>query len=266
MTTLAVPGATLSYDVAGPDTGPAPLLLLIPGGAMPSMAFAGLQAALADRFTVARYDSRGLGPSAFTGEPHAITVPGQADDALALIDALSPDAPAFVFGSSGGALTGLDLVTRHGERVRRLVAHEPPLTHLLDEPGEAADGERIMRIYREEGPVAGMAAFMGATGLDDEQQDGPPPDAESMAALVANFDVFFAHMWDGIGAFRPDLDALRSRPVVVGVGESSDQAAERAARELARLLDQKPAMFVGEHVGFAEDPERFAEQLVPLLR
>src|SRR5206468_11601407 len=104
--------------------------LLIPGGAMPSDAFAGLQAALAERFTVVRYDSRGLAPSAFTDAPHAITVPGQADDALALIDALSPDEPAFVFGSSGGALTGLDLIARHPDRVRRLVAHEPPLTYL----------------------------------------------------------------------------------------------------------------------------------------
>ncbi len=262
MTILSVPGADLSYDVAGSG----PLLLLIPGGAMPSEAFIGLQAALADRFTVVRYDGRGLGPSRFTGEPHAITVPGQADDALALIDALSPDEPAFVFGSSGGALTGLDLVTRYPERVRRLVAHEPPLTYLLDEPGAAEEDERILRAYREQGPLAGMLAFMGSTGLDQEgEQDAPPPDPEFMQRLVGNFDVFFAHMWEGIGAFRPDVDALRSRPVVLGVGEESDQGAERAARELARLLGQEPVSFVGQHTGFAEEPERFAKELAPLL-
>lgn len=263
MTILSVPGADLYYDVAGPGSGP--VLLLIPGGAMPSEAFAGLQAALADRFTVVRYDGRGMGPSRFTGAPHAITVAGQADDALALIDAVSPDEPAFVFGSSGGALTGLDLVTRHPERVRRLVAHEPPLTHLLGDAADPAEDGRIMQVYREQGPVAGMLAFMGSTGLDAEQQDAPPPDPEFVARLVGNFDVFFAHMWAGIAAFRADVDALRSRPVVLGVGEDSDQAAERAARELARLLGQEPVAFVGQHTGFAEEPERFAEELAPLL-
>jgi pimeloyl-ACP methyl ester carboxylesterase len=265
MTSLTVPGAGLSYDVAG-EIGSAPLLLLIPGGAMPGIAFGGLQAALADRFTVVRYDSRGLGDSAFDGPPQPITVPGQADDALALIDALSPDEPAFVLGSSGGALTGLDLITRYPERVRLLVAHEPPLTYLLDEPGRAAADERIMQIYREQGAAAGMLAFMGETGLDREQQaDAPPPDPAFMQRLVGNFDVFFAHMWAGIGAFRADVDALRSRPVVLGVGESSDQVAERATRELARLLGQDPVTFGGGHTGFAEDPQRFAKELAPLL-
>jgi hypothetical protein len=86
-----------------------------------------------------------------------------------------------------------------------------------------------------------------------------------MQRLVGNFDVFFAHMWEGIGAFRPDVDALRSRPVVLGVGEESDQGAERAARELAALLGQEPVSFGGQHTGFAEDAERFAKELAPLL-
>jgi pimeloyl-ACP methyl ester carboxylesterase len=191
-------------------------------------------------------------------------VPDQADDALALIDALSPDEPAFVLGSSGGALTGLDLITRHPQRVRLLVAHEPPLTYLLDEPDES--DERIMAVYREQGAAAAMAVFMGETGLDQEQPaDAPPPDPEFMQQLVANFDVFFGHMWEGIGAFRADVEALRSRPVVLGVGESSDQGAERATRELARLLGQEPVTFGGGHTGFAEDPQRFAKELAPLL-
>jgi hypothetical protein len=49
------------------------------------------------------------------------------------------------------------------------------------------------------------------------------------------------------------------------VGESSDQGAERATRELARLLGQEPVTFGGGHTGFAEDPQRFAKELAPLL-
>jgi pimeloyl-ACP methyl ester carboxylesterase len=254
--TLDVPGASLSYDVAGSG----PLLVLIPGGAMDSQPFAGLQAALSDRFTVVRYDARGIGASPFTGDPHPITVAGQADDALRLLDALSPEAPAFVFGSSGGALTGLDLVTRYPHRVRRVIAHEPPLDGLLDDT-DAQDDE-LRRIHREQGPAAATAAFLHVTGLDG----GNPVDAAHLPpALVSNFDVFYRYMFDAIGAFRADLDTLRSRPVVIGVGAASSQNAERAARELARRLGQEPVTFVGEHVGFAEDPAQFAAELAPLL-
>lgn len=262
------PGARLSYDVAGSG----PLLLLVPGGAMDSQPFTGLQAALADRFTVVRYDARGIGGSPFTGPPHPITVEGQADDALALIDALSPDAPAFVFGSSGGALTGLDLVTRHPARVRRLVAHEPPLNG-LDPASESSDSsdssvdendedDELKRIHAEQGPAAATVAFLAVTGLDG----GTPADpAQLPPALVSNFDVFYRWMFDAIGSFRADVATLRSRPVVIGVGEKSDQSAERTARELARRLGHEPAVFVGEHVGFAEEPQRFAAELAPLL-
>lgn len=82
---------------------------------------------------------------------------------------------------------------------------------------------------------------------------------------MSNFDVFYRWMFDAIGDFRADVATLRSRPVVVAVGETSDQGAERTARELARRLGHEPAVFVGDHVGFAEDPERFATQLAPLL-
>lgn len=250
-------GANLSYDVAGSG----PLLLLIPGGAMDSGPFAGLQDALSDRFTVVRYDARGIGASRFTGDPHPITVAGQADDALALIDALSPQEPAFVLGSSGGALTGLDLVTRFPERVRRLVAHEPPLNGLLPDSFDDED-EELKRIHAEQGPAAATVAFLAVTGLDGGEPADPsqlPPD------LVSNFDVFYRWMFDDIGAYRADVDALRSRPVVVAIGEASDQGAERMARELARRLGHEPVVFAGEHVGFAEDPERFAKELAPLL-
>lgn len=257
MTQLEVPGATLSYDVAGAG----PLLLLIPGGAMDSGPFAGVQAELADRWTVVRYDARGIGASRFTGDPAPITVAGQAADALALIDALSPDAPALVLGSSGGALTGLELVVRHPDRVRRLVAHEPPLAGLLDD-GSAEEDDELRRIHREEGPAAATVAFLAVTGLDG----GSPADPDALPPeLVSNFDVFYRHMFDAIGDYRADLDALRGRPVEIGIGVDSDQQAERVGRELARRLGREPVLFAGDHVGFASEPARFAEQLAAVL-
>ncbi|MEJ8279292.1 alpha/beta hydrolase [Pseudonocardia spirodelae] len=250
MPTLQVPGATLSHDVVG--TGP--LLLLVPGGAMDSAPFAGLAAALADRFTVVRYDARGIGASPFDGEPSTITVAGQAADALALIDHHSPGAPAYVLGSSGGALTGLELVVRHPDRVAALIAHEPPLAS----DDDAAQDDELLRIHREQGPVAATVAFLQVTGLDG----GTPADPEMLPpSLVSNFDVFYRHMITSISAYRADVEALRRLPVRVGIGETSDQQAERAGRALARELGREPVLFAGDHVGFAAEPERFAGQL-----
>ncbi|MFF1644665.1 alpha/beta fold hydrolase [Streptomyces sp. NPDC058240] len=53
----------------------------------------------------------------------------------AIVDALGADS-ADVFGSSGGAVTGLALVARHPARVRTLVAHEPPVMELLPDAVE----------------------------------------------------------------------------------------------------------------------------------
>lgn len=262
MTLLDVPGATLSHDV----TGSGPLLLLVPGGAMDSEPFTGLAAELADRFTVVRYDPRGIGASRFTGTPGPITVADQAADALALIDALSPDDPAFVFGSSGGALTGLELLTRRPDRVRRLVAHEPPLSGLdgdVPTDGVPAEDDELLRIHREQGPAAAAVAFLQVTGLDG----GEPADPDQLPpTLVSNFDVFYRYMFDAILGYRADLDALRSLPVDVGVGTASDQQAERAGRELARRLGREHVPFTGDHVGFAQDPAGFAKELADVLR
>ncbi|MGH3929774.1 MAG: hypothetical protein ACRDTF_07335 [Pseudonocardiaceae bacterium] len=51
-------------------------------------------------------------------------------------------APADVFGSSSGGVTGIALATRHPDQVRTLVAHEPPLVELLP---DRAQGSRHHR-------------------------------------------------------------------------------------------------------------------------
>jgi pimeloyl-ACP methyl ester carboxylesterase len=47
-----------------------------------------------------------------------------------VLDAVAGDDSAYVFGSSSGAITGLELLVRHPERIRLLIAHEPPAVEL----------------------------------------------------------------------------------------------------------------------------------------
>lgn len=110
--TLKVPGATLHYEVSGAG----PVLLLIPGGPADSGVFAPIRSVLSDQYTVVTYDPRGLSRSPLDGEPQDTTVHTFAHDAHQLLAAIDTES-AYVLGSSGGALVGLELVTQYPEQV-----------------------------------------------------------------------------------------------------------------------------------------------------
>lgn len=257
--TLRVPGAHLYYEVRGSG----PVLLIIPGGAADGAGFAPLAMALADRYTTVTYDPRGLGRSTLDGPPEDVTVETKADDAHRLLTAIGPE-PAHVFASSGGGMTGLRLVTTHPEQVRTLIVHEPPITTLLPEHDQfRADGEALHEIWRTQGIDAALPRFLADSGLDG----GAEPDPEIVAMLMAmkpNFDFFIGYMIREIGAFQPDLPALRAasgRIVVAGGVESKGQHAHRTATALAEALGTPLVDFPGDHMGMAFDPGVFAERL-----
>jgi len=142
---LAVPGARLYYERRGNG----PLLLLLIGSPMDSAGLAGLAAAMAGDYTVVTYDPRGIGNSSCQDPGQDVTPEQQADDVHRLLSALGGE-PAYVFGSSGGAVVGLALVTAHPGQVRRLVAHEPPVVELLSDSAQLRD--QIQDIYDTYGP------------------------------------------------------------------------------------------------------------------
>ena len=260
--TLKVPGAALHYEVCG--TGP--VLLLIPGGPADAGAFSPIRGEPSDRYTVVTYDPRGLSRSPLDGEPQDTTVQTFADDAHELLAAIGTE-PAYVLGSSGGALVGLDLVSRYPEQVRALVAHEPPLTRLLDDADEHARlGREVHDTYRAEGVGPAMGKFLASAGLDGDPPQpsaGPTPEmAEAMARMQGNFDFFLGHMLLPFGDYAPDVSRLRSLPITVAVGEASEgQLAYRTAVALAEELGKEPAVFPGGHGGFNSHPNGFARRL-----
>lgn len=74
--------------------------------------------ALAEHFTVVRYDTRGHGASEVVEGP--ATIDDLADDVIGLLDELDLDRAHFV-GLSLGGMTGMRLAARDPERVERLV-------------------------------------------------------------------------------------------------------------------------------------------------
>ena len=102
------------------------------------------------------YDPHGVGQSTVDDPSLAVTPEVEADDLAAVVDAVG-GGPADVFGSSGGAVAGLALAVRHPDKVRTLIAHEPPVSELLpDAPHLRAAVDEIEDAYRASGPGSGL--------------------------------------------------------------------------------------------------------------
>ena len=256
--TVDVAGARLHYEVRG--AGP---LLLVLGAPMSAAEFAPFAHALAGDRTVVTADPRGIAHSTVDDRNQDSTPELRADDVAAILDDLGAET-ADVFGSSGGAVTGLALVARHPGRVRRLVAHEPPLLELLpDAAAQRAATEDIVATFHRDGHEAAFGHFMVNAGFDlpaGEPADPPGP------SEVADATHFFVHELLPTTRYRPDVEALRAGDVVLGLGEESSRLlTHRTTLALAELLGTAPVMFPGGHGGFLDAPGAFADVLRSVL-
>jgi pimeloyl-ACP methyl ester carboxylesterase len=232
---------------------------------MPAADFAALADALAGAHTVVTHDPRGVENSPIDDPEQDSTPELRADDVVALLDALGAES-ADVFGSSGGAVTGLALVARHPRRVRTLVAHEPPLLDLLpDAVQQRAAVDDMIATFHREGPGAAWMKFMISAGFDLGDAPAPPP-GEPSAKDLASSARFFDHEIRGTTRYQPDITALTSGRVIVGLGATSGNLVTyRTSTELAKLLGTTPVEFPGDHGGFIGQPAEFADVLEKVL-
>jgi pimeloyl-ACP methyl ester carboxylesterase len=274
---VRVPGARLHTERQGAG----PLLLLVVGGSGDPASFAAVARRLAVGHTVVSWARRGFVRSPLDGAPPDTSGRIAADvaDAAALIGAYSSGlhgAPADVFGSSSGAIVTLELVARHPELVRRAVVHEPPVLELLDDPQEWRDRfAAIGATYRDHGTERAFAEFVEAVGLGALARPptgGPVPAelAPLLDRMADNRAFWFAHEFEQYPAWRLDLDALAAvadRIVLARGRDSRDRGAMPSLPNLAlgRLLGRPVVDLPGGHVGYAEHPAEFAEELERLL-
>jgi pimeloyl-ACP methyl ester carboxylesterase len=232
--------------------------------------------------TVVTYDPRGIGRSERTDGAKESRIEQHADDVHKLISALDAG-PVDIFGSSGGAVTGLVLVAEHPEQVRTLVAHEPPAAYLLP------DGEQVLAAldhvrdtYRRDGFGPAMAKFMVLSSLK-----GPIPADFSELPTPSPADFGLPTEDDGsredplLGennrstSYEHDFGALGagSTRIVVGAGaESEGEMTHRAALAVAERLGSEPVIFPSHHGGFLGgefgwrgEPDAFAATLRDVL-
>jgi len=272
---LSVPGAKIYHELRG--SGPA--LLLICGGVYDAAGYAPLAKALSDRYTVITYDRRGNSRSPLDGPDAPQSLPVHADDAAAVLAALT-DGPAHVFGNSSGGIIGLDLAARYPDRVRTLIVHEPPLFDLLPEHAMfRAMVDRVETAFATEGPQAAhavLAAGLAMTADEDRSPGGGPtpatldPDtAAMMSRLAKNATFFIGYEVPPFSRFVPDYAAVAAGPVrvVTAAGDASEgQPPNRAAHALGARLGVPTVPVPGDHGGFGQQAPAFAAAVDAILR
>jgi len=279
--TLAVPGATLTYDVRRNDASDAPVLLII-GSPMGASGFVTLASHFTDR-TVATYDPRGVERSVKADDTAQSTPEDHADDLHAVIGALG-GGPVDVFASSGGAVNALALVARHPDDVRLVVAHEPPAAGVLPDRDAAFAAIRDMRdTYQRDGLGPAMVRFITLVSYDGEipadfaAQQFPDPAMFGMPGEDdgSRNDPLFAQNLITCTHYEPDFVALASAKasLVIARGEESGSTlAARAADAIAAGLGTTAVAFPSDHGGFlggeygqTGQPDEFAAKLRKVL-
>ncbi len=261
--TLSVPGARVCYKVRGAGS----VLLVLQGGGGTADATDGIADVLESEHTIVSYDRRGLLRSPLEDPKAPLSIEQHAKDALALLDEIG--APqALVFGSSLGALIGLELLSRAPSRVALLVAHEPPAPELLSAEGRV-ELERLRReafeLALRAGPRAAFRHVLAGMGVDREDREDDVTTPESCRAQSRDTGFLMSQEARALATYRLDLLALtrHASRVVPAFGSSSEAFyPAECARALGLKLGRQPLAFPGGHDGYVLRPRAFA----PVLR
>jgi acetyltransferase/esterase len=267
--TFSVPGASLYYETRGSG----PVLLLIAGGNGDAVPFQRAADALAGRYTIVAYDRRGFSRSRLDGPVPERRIETDSDDAHRLLNHLSAE-PSYVFGSSSGAIVALDLVCRHPQQFRTVIAHEPPIATLLPDCAQWLEFfDEVYDTYRSSGVGTAMEKFsarMGPGGIGGRPpaDEVPPRRVEMMDRVRRNQDLWLNHEIRQYPRFVPDAGALKAalpRLVLAGGRDSRQYFPYRPNTVMADQLGTTVVDFPGGHVGYATHPAEFAVRLTEVL-
>jgi len=258
------PDCTIAFGVQGEG----PLLFLV-GAPVGRAGFAALAHELAGGFTVVTHDPGGIGSSRAVPGMAAPTPEVLAEDLAALVDRFT-GGPALFVGTSGGAVTLLELGKQHPDLVGRAVLHEPPLVSLLDDADLAGRAAAAFKAA-EADPQRAVQEFFDLSGAAHHTgPDQTPPAHMALPELpVEELDknrYFLGQMAGPTVFYVPDIEAIRRVSVTLCAGSlSHHQMARRATQALAELLELPLIDMPGNHLGASAEPAEFAHVLGLLL-
>lgn len=196
-----------------------------------------------------------------------------------------------MFAFSASAITTLELLARHPDRLRLAVVHEPPVLGLLPDAGRHRDALEAVRTAARTRGMGEAARLMAETmtalepGTDSpdlrhpgDWLDGyaetlpePPTPGElpELFSLLGELQpLFLEHILIPFTTGEVDLAAFGAagpRLVPVAGIDSRGQLPYRAAAALATGLGLPLNEFPGGHLGPIERPAQFAGALRALL-
>ena len=229
--------------------------MMLCGGAAGADGFGSVATCLAADYTVVTYDRRGLSRSPLDDPSRdpAITIARHSEDVHRILTALDA-APALVFGSSIGAVIGLDLLIRHPGDVRLLVAHEPP----VGSPQAGEEDEAPAAVGDAEAALRQFAASLTPKDMM------PLPYQADDGTRACNSEFFMAHDGPAVQRYVLDFGTLKrlTAQVVIGGGRDGREFSPYAsASQLAERLGISLREFPGHHAGYAVYPAEFAASL-----
>jgi pimeloyl-ACP methyl ester carboxylesterase len=259
--TAALNHTVFAYETAGSG---APVVL-IHAGIADSRMWDGQFFALAESYTVVRYDLRGFGRTPPVEGPFA-----HHEDLAELLLHLGIDRATLV-GCSMGSKTALDFALEHPERVDRLVLTSPAISGFrydgppppqaaeLDEADEAGDLARVNELEMQiwvDGPRRAPTEVDPAVRELARQMNG---------IALAN---------EGVGEERPPRAPAAGRlhevlaPALIIVGELDTARTLAGVDLLAENLPnaRKVVMAGAAHLPNMEQPERYNRHLLAFLR
>jgi pimeloyl-ACP methyl ester carboxylesterase len=259
---IEVNGARIYHEVRGSG----PSVLFIAGATGDGGHLERVAELLSDEFTVVTYDRRGNSRSPRPDGWDGTSTEEQSDDAAAMIEAIGL-APAAVFGTSGAANIGLDLVIRRPDLLRGAILHEPAMLSVLPNSEEVMG--TIQQVVEEGmqrgGPRKGLETFVRFFVGDKTFEN---VDSGLCERMLGNGETFFGLELGPVGSYHPDDATLAGveMPVLVAAGAESPPLLIETSRWLASRLNVKLETLPGGHAPYFDRPEEMAQALRPLLR
>jgi pimeloyl-ACP methyl ester carboxylesterase len=259
---LEINSARIYHEVRGSG----PSVIFIAGATGDCGHFQRVAQLLSDEFTVVTYDRRANSRSTHPDGWESTSTEEQSDDAAGLIEALGI-APVAIFGTSVGAIIGLDLVIRHPELVRGAILHEPPMTAGMSNPEEVmgAIQQVVEGGMQRDGSRGGCETFFRFVAGDEAFENLDPHLRERM---LGNGETFLGTEMGAFEPYQPDEAALAAVevPVRVMVGPESAPFFAETARWLADRMNIELERLPGGHTPYFDRPDEMAETIRPLLR
>ncbi len=250
MAEAEIRGLRLYYE----DHGHGVPLLCIHGTGSSALLWGSAVEELARIGRVLTYDRRGCTRSERPELYTQTTVAEHADDAAALLDAVSAP-PAVVIGRSYGGAVALDLTLRHPGHVRGLVLLEPVVEGVSGEADQWVEAvKRRVRADVEAGGVEAAAESLVRQVLGDDGWEGLPDPVKAM--FRANSPAVLAELSGPL--YEVDASSLGeiTQPVMVVAADSSPAAFRALTRSLARMIPGSREMVVeGGHLLNPAHPE-----------